>query len=123
MIGMGRLEEKDPGDCTEWPNCQCPRCKDYNQKRQRHGSGQRKWARDIRKEKCHYCEEAGGTIDHIVPISKGGRTTQKNCVPACGKCNGSRGNDDYESFKSAAWKRRTLKPLRDSLKRASLKKQ
>ena len=43
---------------------------------------------------CHYC---GGsfsadalTMDHIVPISRGGKSTRANLVPACKKCNSNK---------------------------------
>lgn len=36
---------------------------------------------------CFYCGEYGDTIDHIIPKSKGGLTTPKNCVCACLQCN------------------------------------
>lgn len=36
---------------------------------------------------CFYCGEYGDTIDHLIPKSKGGLDTPKNCVCACKKCN------------------------------------
>jgi 5-methylcytosine-specific restriction endonuclease McrA len=27
------------------------------------------------------------TLDHIVPVARGGRSTKGNCVPACKECN------------------------------------
>lgn len=40
---------------------------------------------------CHYCGEqfkpAELTMDHIVPISRGGKSTKGNTVPACKTCN------------------------------------
>lgn len=50
---------------------------------------------------CQYCGYKGEhgpshtrkmTIDHVLPVSKGGKTTFDNCVAACGKCNSSKGN-------------------------------
>lgn len=39
--------------------------------------------------KCMYCgtTKAALTIDHIIPISKGGKTCFDNCVAACRPCN------------------------------------
>ncbi|HWH72374.1 MAG TPA: HNH endonuclease signature motif containing protein, partial [Candidatus Sulfotelmatobacter sp.] len=43
-------------------------------------------ARD--RNTCYWCGEAGDTMDHITPWSKGGRTTMDNCICACQECNG-----------------------------------
>ena len=46
---------------------------------------------------CYYCgqkfkpEEL--TMDHIVPLARGGRTTQGNVVPSCKECNKKKGVD------------------------------
>lgn len=40
---------------------------------------------------CHYCEQrfppAELTMDHVVPLIRGGRSTKGNVVPACKACN------------------------------------
>ena len=43
--------------------------------------------------KCVYCGIRGGdlTIDHVIPISKGGKTDFDNCVACCGTCNDRKG--------------------------------
>lgn len=43
--------------------------------------------------RCTYCGEAGGkpTIDHIIPRSRGGRSTFENCVTCCRACNLKKG--------------------------------
>ncbi len=52
------------------------------------------WKQKIESGVCHYC---GGsfpddalTMDHIVPISRGGKSTKGNLVPACKKCNSNK---------------------------------
>ena len=49
------------------------------------------WKRQRAKGYCHYCDQsvpAGElTMDHIVPLARGGRTTKGNVVPACKSCN------------------------------------
>lgn len=41
---------------------------------------------------CFYCGRTRGlTLDHFIPISKGGPTTRANTVIACGSCNSSKG--------------------------------
>ena len=49
------------------------------------------WQAKIQAGACHY---GGGrfpagelTMDHIVPISRGGKSNRGNLVPACKKCN------------------------------------
>ena len=40
---------------------------------------------------CQYCGVSvtgrESTLDHVMPVSKGGKTTWENCVTACGPCN------------------------------------
>ncbi len=51
--------------------------------------------------KCAYCRVAEATTcDHIVPTSKGGRTTPGNMVPACAACNSSKKNQDVWAWMS-----------------------
>jgi len=38
-------------------------------------------------DKCLCCGAAGITIDHVIPISKGGSNTIENLQPLCGTCN------------------------------------
>lgn len=44
--------------------------------------------------RCVYCGERNGkmTIDHIIPLSRGGRSDFENCVTACHQCNQRKGN-------------------------------
>jgi 5-methylcytosine-specific restriction endonuclease McrA len=47
---------------------------------------------------CQYCltqfPKSQLTIDHVLPISKGGRTTWDNISTACNPCNSKKGNDE-----------------------------
>jgi len=49
------------------------------------------WRNRIAQGVCHYCGESFPpkelTLDHIVPVARGGRSTKGNCVPACKVCN------------------------------------
>ena len=49
------------------------------------------WKRQVAKGVCHYCKEPVParelTMDHIVPIIRGGRSTKGNTVPCCKTCN------------------------------------
>lgn len=52
------------------------------------------WKRRLAKGVCYYCggstPPAALTMDHIVPISRGGKTTKGNVVPACKECNNNK---------------------------------
>ena len=49
------------------------------------------WKRRKNSGLCHYCgakfAPAELTMDHIVPISRGGKSSKGNTVPACKTCN------------------------------------
>jgi 5-methylcytosine-specific restriction endonuclease McrA len=42
--------------------------------------------------RCAYCGRPGHTLDHVLPISRGGTSTWLNTVTACGSCNGRKAN-------------------------------
>jgi endogenous inhibitor of DNA gyrase (YacG/DUF329 family) len=44
----------------------------------------------IRIATCLYCGAPGGTVDHVVPLSRGGQHTEGNLAPACLPCNSSK---------------------------------
>ena len=47
-------------------------------------------------QQCHYCKKhlnwEDATLDHVVPLSKGGKTVENNLVLACAPCNFAKGN-------------------------------
>ena len=49
------------------------------------------WKNRVAKGICHYCggnfPPAELTLDHLVPIIRGGTSTRGNVVPACKECN------------------------------------
>ena len=49
------------------------------------------WKEKIAKGVCHYCGGKFGptslTMDHIVPMARGGKSAKGNVVPTCKKCN------------------------------------
>jgi len=49
--------------------------------------------------KCWYCgSKAFLTLDHIIPQCKGGKTTWKNVITSCKKCNLQKGDKDVIDF-------------------------
>lgn len=49
--------------------------------------------------RCTYCNAEGQvTMDHIVPLSKGGAHDPTNVVPACMSCNTTKRDQDVETF-------------------------
>jgi len=49
------------------------------------------WKRRIADGLCYYCRRAVGvkalTMDHLVPLGRGGSSVRGNVVPACKDCN------------------------------------
>ncbi len=41
---------------------------------------------------CAYCEKTATSVDHVRPVSRGGRDEKGNVVPACRQCNTSKHN-------------------------------
>lgn len=45
---------------------------------------------------CAYCgKENPTTLDHVVPKARGGATTRKNLIAACGDCNILKSSEDW----------------------------
>ena len=49
------------------------------------------WKQQLQKGRCHYCGQPFPpdhlSMDHVVPLARGGRSTKGNIVPACIACN------------------------------------
>ena len=49
------------------------------------------WKRRLSEGRCYYCGEefspAELSMDHVVPLIRGGKSTKGNVVPACKSCN------------------------------------
>lgn len=41
---------------------------------------------------CVYCGGVATSVDHIIPLARGGHEAEYNLVPACGTCNSSKGD-------------------------------
>lgn len=77
-----------------------------------------RWEWQRLRRLCSYCHErAADTIDHVVPLIRGGTNFEGNLVPACRSCNASKG-----SLLLVEWRRTSatkLRLLRCSLRRAA----
>jgi 5-methylcytosine-specific restriction protein A len=53
------------------------------------------WKQVLGKGVCYHCEQkftpAELTMDHLIPIARGGKSTKNNCVPCCKECNTKKG--------------------------------
>ncbi len=64
------------------------------------------WHRD--NWTCHYCGKTvkesvlnvpdKATVDHIIPVSKGGGNRVDNLVTACVQCNSRKGNGEFRPY-------------------------
>ncbi len=49
------------------------------------------WRKKISKGQCYYCGRKIApkelTMDHLVPLIRGGKSTKSNLVPSCKECN------------------------------------
>jgi 5-methylcytosine-specific restriction protein A len=52
------------------------------------------WKRQLDAGICHYCQKKflpkELTMDHLVPLARGGQSVKNNLVPACRECNSSK---------------------------------
>lgn len=59
---------------------------------------------------CQYCgNKKDLTLDHVIPKSKGGKTSWTNLVTACKKCNARKGDNDIAKT-NMVLKRKPVKP-------------
>lgn len=48
---------------------------------------------------CRYCGGPANTVDHVLPVDKGGTHDRSNLVAACGTCNASKGNRTLQEWR------------------------
>ena len=52
------------------------------------------WREQLARGVCHYCGRQVGaenlTMDHVIPVARGGKSVRSNVVPACEQCNKSK---------------------------------
>lgn len=73
---------------------ECARMREMNHRRRsliKDSPDLRAYMAELLKEPCTYCEAVDDmTVDHVVPLSRGGRHEAKNLTPACRSCNSSK---------------------------------
>jgi len=59
--------------------------------------------KSIYGHRCVYCKRKLKrlTMDHVIPLSRGGSHTKENVVPACSRCNSSKGANSAPQFQRA----------------------
>lgn len=58
----------------------------------------RDYVRIVVNDPCVYCGGAGGTLEHIIPITAGGNNEWLNLAGACQSCNSSKNNKSLLDF-------------------------
>ena len=53
--------------------------------------GSQWWGQKLAEGLCHFCGKKflpdELTMDHLLPVARGGKSTRGNCVPCCKECN------------------------------------
>lgn len=53
------------------------------------------WRQVVGKGVCYHCQQRFSsvdlTMDHVIPLARGGKSTKKNVVPSCKPCNTAKG--------------------------------
>lgn len=54
------------------------------------------WKQRLGEGVCYHCENkfpvSELTMDHLIPIARGGKSDKKNCVVSCKECNSKKGH-------------------------------
>ena len=54
------------------------------------------WKQQVGPGICYHCEghfpQTEMTMDHLIPIARGGKSDKKNCVTSCNSCNNKKGH-------------------------------
>lgn len=110
------MEPREPlgkGDPVLMPNRICldcgraipateTRCSTHRKPRRYYGSTWRATrARILTRdgETCRYCGRHATTVDHVIPLERGGTNDEANLVAACGRCNSSKAGKTLKEWR------------------------
>jgi 5-methylcytosine-specific restriction endonuclease McrA len=119
--GVFSIEKMEKSSCRRCKACASKKMTEYNRENpdytQKRNAARRRRARSIKGtfsrqqwkarldyfgNKCVYCGcEGKMTLDHKIPISKGGTNWPSNFVPACRSCNSSKNAKGFLEFKES----------------------
>ncbi len=72
------------------------------------------WKQQIGPGVCHHCGniflKTELTMDHLIPVARGGKSSKNNVVPSCKPCNTARGHKldverAFERFEASQYER------------------
>lgn len=76
------------------------------------------WRQELGKGICYHCGEkfksAELTMDHLIPIARGGKSNKNNCVPSCKDCNSKKGYKTRAEMALDELKSGVLDPANDA---------
>lgn len=70
------------------------------------------WKQTLYRDPCCYCGGPGGTLDHIVPVARGGTNLWLNLTSACQACNQKKADQTLLGFLARSPVRKPKRPPR-----------
>ena len=65
------------------------------------------WRQQVGRGVCYHCEQKFAvedlTMDHLIPLSRGGKSSKKNIVVACKQCNSLKKNRTVAELRMRDW--------------------
>lgn len=101
-------KEQHRQNAINWSKNNPDKCKESNAKRRQNKTTNGTYAISVKELKklysspCIYCQSTKQiSLDHVVPVSRGGSHGIGNIVPACKSCNSSKGSKTITEWKRA----------------------
>lgn len=102
--GQKDWRERNPEYKKQWLAKNPDKARQYNEYRRGvvYSDEAKAFILELLKDPCSYCGDPADTVDHIVPVSKGGSSEVENLTAACNSCNGGKCNKDLLLYLLAA---------------------